>query len=154
MSPDQTAAAMLAKAAESSSVSARSAPRPEGQEALSRQTTPEEVLGRLRQLIEAGNVTGARRLTEEAHRRFPDHPKIALAQRPLAPPRVRSTELAQATVEAERKWLANPPAEALGKWVALVGAKVVAMADSIDELAAIVRASNLEQIPVVQHLAP
>ncbi len=71
----------------------------------------------------------------------------------LAPPRVRSTDLAQPTVEAERQWLAKPPAEALGKWVALVGAKVVGMADSIEELAEIIRGANLVQVPVVQHLA-
>ncbi len=154
MSHQQTTPAMIAKAGESSSTVVGRAPGPEGGAAADPQTTPEEVVGLLRQLIEEGNVTGARRLTEAAIRRFPDHPKIVLASRILAPPRVRSTDLAQPTVEAERQWLANPPAEALGKWVALVGAKVVGMADSIEELAEIVRASNLAQVPVVQHLAP
>ncbi len=152
MSSNRTPPPMLARAAGPSTVAPRTAPASDG--VLVPRTTPEEVLGRLRQLIEEGNVTAARRLSEEAKRRFPDHSRVALAQRVLAPPRVRSTELAQPTVEGEREWLANPPAEALGKWVALVGSEVVGMADSLEELEEIVRASQLEQIPVVQHLAP
>lgn len=114
----------------------------------------EGVLELLRQLIAKDQVTAARRLLDDAGRRFPDDAGIRLARRVLAEGTATSSPFVQPTATAEVEWLNEPPEEVRGKWVALIGSQLLGMADSADELMASLRSKNLQQLPVVQYIAP
>lgn len=113
---------------------------------------PRDVLDRLRQLVEDGQIGAARRLTQEAVRRFPDDPSMQLAKRVLAKGEPSPVPYVQPTAAAEYEWLDRPPEEARGKWVALIGSELVAMADSVDELMKLLRSRKLSRFPLVHHL--
>ncbi len=118
-----------------------------------RSLRPQEVLDRLRVLIEDGQIGAARRLTEEAAGRFPNYRAIRLARRILAPGTATSNPFVQATAAAESEWLDNPPDEARGKWVALIGSELVAMADSVEDLMESLKSRNPQKLPLVHRLA-
>ncbi len=115
---------------------------------------PEDVFGLLRVLIESDQIGQARRLILEAVRRFPGDDKIRLAKHILNDGKATPNPYVQPTATAEIEWLRNPPAEARGKWVALIGSELVGMADSAEELRQALEARKFDQYPVVQHLAP
>lgn len=114
---------------------------------------PGAVLGRLREFVEAGQLNAARRLTEEASRRFPDHDEIQRARHILRAAEATPNPFAQPTTAAEIEWLDNPPAEARGNWVALVGSELVGMAETLAELMNQLKTKNLQRLPLVQRLA-
>lgn len=114
---------------------------------------PKDVFERLAQLIADGRIGAARRLIAEAVRCFPDHRRIRLAERVLNGGEATPDSYAQPTAAAESEWLDNPPDDARGKWVALIGSELVGMADSVDELMQSLGAKQLKRIPLVHHLA-
>ena len=120
---------------------------------LARKTSPEDVFVRLRQLIADGRIGVARRLIAEALCRFPDHHRIRLAERVLNGGEATPDPYVQPTAAAESAWLDNPPDDARGKWVALIGSELVGMADSVDELMQALASKKLDMIPLVHHLA-
>lgn len=89
----------------------------------------------------------------EAGRRFPDHVRLQLAKRVLAESNSASSPFTQPTDGAEIEWLKDPPEEARGKWVALIGGELVGLADSAAELKTVLEARRYEQLPVVQFVA-
>ena len=121
---------------------------------LSTMASPEEILKRVRQLITDEQINAARQLVADALRRFPDHAEIQLARGVLAEGEPSPNPFVQPTASAEIEWLKDPPREARGKWIALIGSKLVGMADSAEELMASLRSRKLEQLPVVQYVAP
>lgn len=107
----------------------------------------------LRNLIEADQIHQARRLIHEAVRRFPSDREVRRAKTILVDGKAKPNPYSQPTATAEIQWLANPPEEARGKWVALIGREVVGMADSVEELRESLSTQTFDQFPVVQHLA-
>ncbi len=142
---------MLAKQAEPSGSGA--SPADSGAPTLSPKTSHEEVFDRLSRLVADGRIGTARRLIAQARRRFPDHPRIRLAERVLNGGKATPDPYVQPTAAAESEWLDNPPDDARGKWVALIGSELVAMADSVDELMQSLASKKLKMIPLVHHLA-
>lgn len=126
--------------------------RPE-KEVLPARARPEDVFRLLHQFIEDGKIGKARRLTLEAERRFPDHARIRLAKRILNDGKATPSPVVEPTATAESEWLDNPPEQARGKWVALIGSELIAMADSMDELTGALKSKKLIQPPLVHHLA-
>ncbi len=133
---------MMARAAEAPTSSAVPSP-----------ARPAEILDHVRRLIGDGQVGTARRLLAAAARRFPDHPGIRLAKRILGKGKATPNPFVQPTAAAESEWLDNPPDQARGKWVALIGSELIDMADSVEELMASLKSRNLRQLPLVHHLA-
>ncbi len=145
---------MLAKAAEpvAGRTPSRSPQAPS--QLLPAEARPEDVLERLHELIENDQIGTARQLVAEAAHRFPQHGRIRLAKRILNDGKAIPDPYVQPTVAAESDWLDNPPQEARGKWVALIGSELVGMADSVEGLMKSLASKNLELIPLVHHVAP
>ncbi len=120
---------------------------------LAATAVPEDVLDLLRQLVAEDQIGAARRLLIEADRRFPNDSKIQLARQVLAEGEPSPNTFVQPTVSAEIEWLRQPPQEARGKWIALIGSELVGMADTAEELMAALRSEHFEQLPVVQYIA-
>lgn len=114
---------------------------------------PERIFERLHQFIERGQTGDARRLAAEAARRFPEHPRLQLAKRTLEEGKATANPWSQETASAESAWLDDPPEEARGRWVALIGGELVGIGDSAEEVIATVTSKQLEQLPVVQYIA-
>lgn len=124
-----------------------------GRDLLPSKARPEDVFVLLRSLIERDQIAQARKLTLEAVRRFPGDDKIRLAKQILAVGKATPNPYVQPTATAEIEWLKNPPEEARGKWVALVGSQLVGMADSVDELRQSLKSKKLDRYPLVQYVA-
>ena len=93
---------------------------------------------RIRQSLEGEDFQNARALLDEALGECPEEPALLKLRRALAPPEIRSTPALDQDRRAELAWLSEDgDGEAYqGKWIALVGAQVVGMADSLQALLA------------------
>ncbi len=114
---------------------------------------PDKAVEIILTLLSGERFRTARRLAAEALSRFPDNRRVANAwrifesrgkpiRRPASEPD-RSAELA---------WLGNPPASVRGKWVALLGSRMVASADTLPELAAALRSESLPTAALVHRI--
>ena len=114
----------------------------------------EEVLETIRELLAIGRLKTARGLVERALRRFPDHPELGRLSGFLAVREAKSNPLVEPSTSDEIEWLSDPPENARGRWVALIGRQVVAMADSARELKKTLRSLDLARSPLVHRVAP
>jgi hypothetical protein len=102
----------------------------------------------IRLLLEQGRILEAQRLFEFAKDRIQD-PKIHKA---LAPPRIKTSSKRDVDRSAEFRWLDLNSARFRGKWVALLGERLVASADTLKELLAQIKAAPQESKPLVHHV--
>ncbi len=114
----------------------------------------DEILEAVHELIGIGRLKTARGLVESALQRFPDQPELGRLSRFLALREARSNLLVEPSTGQEVDWLTDPPESARGRWVALIGRQVVAMADSARELKKALGSLDLEQNPLVHRVAP
>lgn len=130
--------------------SARS-PRSDGS-LVAPDAAPDAVLEEIRTHLGEGRYRSAQRLAAEAGARFPDHPGLGTLNHGLNEWRV-STQPANGHNRTEEfAWLRNPPESARGKLVALVGSEMVAAADTMAELTALLKPMNLSKIPLVHRI--
>lgn len=113
-----------------------------------------EVLDTVQDLLAIGRLKTARSLVERALRRFPDQPELGRLSRFLALREAKSNPLVEPSTSEEIDWLTDPPENARGRWVALIGRQVVAMADSARELKKTLRSLDLARSPLVHRVAP
>ena len=113
---------------------------------------PEEVLDQIRALLTDHSLV-ARRMAVEAAARFPEHAGLQNAKRILNDGKatVGSGGPEPSTTE-EFDWLRHPPESARGKWVALVGSKMVAAADTLAEVTDCLRSLKLPKPALVHHI--
>lgn len=114
---------------------------------------PDAVLAFIREHIREGRIVQARETAAEGLRLFPDHAALANADRILAVGKATPSRGTEPSTDEEFEWLRDPPAWAHGKWVALVGSKAVAVADTLAEVMDTIRASDLPKKPLVHHIA-
>jgi hypothetical protein len=112
----------------------------------------DDVVARVRELLAIGRLKTAKGLVERALRRFPDHAELGKLSRFLDQRGATPNTTVESTTDDEIDWLANPPENARGRWVALIGRQVVAMADSIRELKQALQSLDLPQAPLVHHI--
>lgn len=111
---------------------------------------PEVLLESIRSLIEKEDVAGARQLAAEAIALFPDDPAVQQAHRFFRPRRVApSAALAPDRSRAFARLATEAPA-LQGRWVALSEEDVIASADTLKELLAIVEPIELA-FPALVH---
>ncbi len=114
----------------------------------------DEILDTVRELLAIGRLPTARMLVERALLRFPDHAELSRISRFLDLREAQSNPLVEPSTSDEIDWLTDPPESARGRWVALIGRQVVAMADSARELKETLRSLDLAQRPLVHRVAP
>lgn len=113
---------------------------------------PAEILERIRDLITDHSQT-ARRMAVEAAARFPENAEIQNAKRILNDGRATAGSGGSEPSSAkEFEWLRYPAESARGKWIALVGSKVVGSADTLRELTASLRAEKLSKPALVHRI--
>ncbi len=113
---------------------------------------PGEALKRIRDLVTDHSIA-ARKLAGEAAARFPEHEAIQNAKRILCDgsAKVGSGGPEPSTTE-DFDWLRHPPKSARGKWVALVGGKPVALAETLAKLTDSLTAMKLPKPALVHRI--
>ncbi len=114
---------------------------------------PDEVVEEILSLLSEERFQTARLLAKEAASRFPGHRRVANACRIFDN---RGRAIRRPATEPDRSdefnWLTNPPDSARGKWVALVGSKMVAAANTLPELVKSLRSKSLSGAPLVHRI--
>lgn len=110
---------------------------------------PFPYLALLRSLIEQGRILDARNLLEVAGDAIPQDSDI---RRVLAPPRVRKSSVRGVDRSPEFRWLKANIELYRGKWVALVGERLVADADTLRDLLVYLRTSPPPRRPLIHHI--
>ena len=109
---------------------------------------------RILALLEKDLYLPARNLAVQAVERFPDHRRLKTIWKVFDTG--GKSWVAPGGSEPSRReeleWLRQPPDWARGKWVALAGSEVVAVADSLKEVADSVRAQKLAKQPLVHRV--
>ncbi len=117
--------------------------------------SPEAASERVLTLLGEGSYLSARRLAREALRRFPEHAgtrRIADVFEPRGKAAIRPNGPRQPDRRQEFDWLRDPPEWARGKWIALVGAEVVAADESLEEVERKLRSLELGKQPLVHRV--
>jgi uncharacterized protein DUF5678 len=110
---------------------------------------PFPYLRQLHSLLEQGQIRAAQDLFEFAKDFVPQDSKIREA---LAPPRVTTSSKRSVDRSAEFRWLDSNSSRFRGKWVALLGDRLVASADSLKELLVQLRTTPADGKPLIHHV--
>ncbi len=156
MSDRLSASPMVAKGAETVAAGGRAATKspPEGQVSLPPNANPDTVVDKILALLDEDRYQTARRMAAAARARFPRHSRVQRVwgifdNRDKAKV---SPFGSQPSTRDELDWLASPPAWAYGKWVALVGSKVVASGETLAEVHKILRTQERTEMPLVHRV--
>ena len=108
---------------------------------------PASIEDEVRNLLEDGRISDARKLVEIAGEELPKNLREI-----FAPPRIRRVDERGVDRTPEFNWLkANGPSYA-GKWVALVGEDLVGCEDVLEELLAKLDERKFDRRPLLHHL--
>jgi hypothetical protein len=100
----------------------------------------EAALERVRRLIEASDVEGARALARDLDQRWPDDTRVRYWARVLAPPEVRAVKGERARpLDREMAWLREHAREYPGCWLAVFGDQLVTAHRELREVLRTVR---------------
>jgi hypothetical protein len=111
-----------------------------------------EVL-RLKRMVEAADVEGARRYVKELEERWPDSPRVKYWASVLAPPVARSTgESTGRRLDDEYAWIKAHADEYRGQWVAVHGSTLVGASADLTEVLAQVKAHPEYKRPLLQKI--
>jgi len=95
----------------------------------------------------------AQRLASEAVSRFPDSKEIASADRVLnSPTGPVGTAPPEPATDEELEWLRHPPEALRGKWVALSGREVLAVAEKLGDLVQTLRSHDPREKALVHRI--
>ena len=116
---------------------------------------PDSAIDKVMLLLDEDRFVTARQTAAEALVRFPDNRRVRGAwclfdNRNKAKV---SPMGAQPSTREEFAWLRDPPDWAYGKWVALIGAEAVAVADTAAEIREILKSITLPRPPLVHHIS-
>lgn len=110
-------------------------------------------LDEIRTLIARNDIRSAQRLALEATEKYPDDAKLVNAQRVLNTGKSYTTPGTGRNTRQEFEWLQNPPERYRGKWVALIGRRVVGAAETLKDLLESLP-PHLEDTPLTAQVAP
>ncbi len=147
---------MIARQSDGSSSANWSRTRaPSSESRLPVDISPEAAIEKVLALLGEGSYLSARSLAREALRRFPENAetrRIADVFEPRGKAVPRPGGPRQPDRRQEREWLRDPPVWARGKWIALVGAEVVAAEESLAEVEQKLSSLELDKQPLVHRV--
>lgn len=107
---------------------------------------------RIQKLLDAGEIREACRLATDAVALYPGDSNLRETHRILNGNGTVKLPATGHDIREEIEWLKDPPRKYRGRWVALIGPRVVACADTAKELEASLPA-GLEQVPLAVEIA-
>ncbi len=127
-------------------------PRPREDQRLPSARRPDDMLEEIRAHLVEGRYRTAQRLAAQAAARFPDNPEIRTMNRGLNEWKVRTRPASGQDRTEEFEWLRNPPESARGKWVALIGRRMVAAGEALAEVMESLKSMDLPKTPLVHRV--
>ncbi|MYI69249.1 MAG: hypothetical protein F4103_11115 [Boseongicola sp. SB0673_bin_14] len=107
----------------------------------------------MKQLLDRQRIRDARRALAVGSIHYPANRQIADLLRAISPGRVSPTGWSSPGREGEIDWIRQNGHKYRGKWIALDAGHLVAFADTLSELLAVLDASaGREKPPFIQHL--
>lgn len=114
---------------------------------------PGSYVARIREHVEREEVGAARRVLAEALREGSNEPGLANWEKLLAPGKVLGYSPARGSdLQAEVRWLDEHSQEFRGQWVAVLGAQMLAHAETLEELREKLDKLTLPTRPLVHFL--
>ena len=111
------------------------------------------LIERVKKLLGQQKIRDARRALEIGSSRYPEDRQIASLLRAISPGRVSPTGWASTGRQLEITWIKQHGQEYRGKWIALDGDRLIALADTLNELLAkLDTSSERKKPPFIQHL--
>ena len=116
--------------------------------------TPEELIETIGQLLDEEKLVAAQRAAARAVELFKDHPWIRRANKVLNPSRVCVEPRPQPDRNRKKEidWLHHNSDQFRGRWVALLEDRLVASANSFEDLLAALTDGDLESHPLIHHI--
>jgi hypothetical protein len=117
-----------------------------------KETGPTLALERAKNFLSDGCIIDARQVLQEALLRWPKDQGLLRLQRVISPGRVVAKEKQYKDRRSEISWIAENRQTYKGKWVALMGDQLIAMADDLKTLLDDLRERQLEEAPLIHRL--
>jgi hypothetical protein len=122
------------------------------EKAWTQATAPETLMEAIRSLLEQENTAGARKLAAEAVAIFPDDPQLQQAHHFFRPYKVTPSPVLEPNRSRAFARLDDEAPKLRGLWVALSEDDVVASAETLKELLALVEPMGLKHPPLVHFI--
>lgn len=107
----------------------------------------------IRTLVERDQVSAARNVLNALPDEAFEEPQLLALKRVLAVPKVSKKGVADFDRSGEYQWLREHGREYVGKWVAVEGDRLVAVAESLKELRGQLRDLNLAKPPLIHRIS-
>ena len=104
-------------------------------------------------LIEKDQIAAARALLSAVPNEAMDEPQLQTLRRVLAPPKVTARKITDSDRTREYKWLQEHGHDYRGKWVAVDGSRLIAVAESLKELLEKLKDLQVDPRALIHHMA-
>jgi len=98
------------------------------------------------------HVVTAREILQRALRQYPTNERLLSLYQAVSPGKVVRRDVRYSDRTSEISWIKANRSHYRGKWVALLGEKVIAVGDSLKAVLRIVQERQLEETPLLHHL--
>ena len=120
---------------------------------IARNDADELFVPRIRRLLEErADIRSARRLLAEAREHGSLEPELEELEKLLAPPQVQLRPASDFDRSAEFAWLEQHAADYHGRWVAVLGDRLLAQAATLDEILAALDAAPPKARPLLHRI--
>ena len=106
----------------------------------------------VKHLLGQGHVVTAREILQRALRQYPTDARLLNLYQAVSPGNVVRRDVRYSDRTSEMAWIQANRSHYRGKWVALLGEKVIAVGDSLKAVFRIVQEQQLEETPLIHHL--
>ncbi len=119
---------------------------------FAREPGPVFALASVKHLLGQGRMGAARELLQQALSRYPADERLRNLERAVAPGAVIRRDVRYSDRTAELAWIKANRAHYRGKWVALLGAKALAIGDSLKAVLHVLQEQQYEETPLLHHI--
>jgi hypothetical protein len=119
---------------------------------LTSESGPAFELASVKQLLGQGRVVDALELLQRALSRYPTDARLLNLSRAVTPGAVVRRDVRYSDRTAEMAWIKANRANYRGKWVALLGEKVLGVGDSLTAVLCLMQEQRLEETPLIHHV--
>lgn len=123
-------------------------------EPVAEQEDPEliEVIERVKDLLGYGRLKAALQLLEQALQKYPTNERLLKLHWAVSPGKVERVDVRYSSRDEEVAWIKANQAKYQGKWVVLLGSRVLGMADDLKTAMRMAEEQQYEGTPLIHLL--
>jgi hypothetical protein len=111
-----------------------------------------QVIERVKDLLGYGRLKAARELLENALQQYPSNERLRKLHWSVSPGKVERVDVRYGNGQAEVDWIKANQAKHKGKWVVLLGDRVLGMGDELKTAIRMAQEQQYEGTPLIHHL--